>query len=84
MMGDPFATSAFLDSSCFSILYPLYHHPDIMNHPQRSYPTPIQQHRAHAPPPKPHYHIGPTFQGEILSNAIGVPHPTSLLFAAAA
>jgi hypothetical protein len=78
MMGDPFATSAFLDSSCFSILYPLYHHnSDFMfrNQPQAPYPN--QQYLA--PPPKwdPHLRIGPTDQGKILSHAVGI-NPTLL------
>lgn len=71
MMGDPYATSAFLDSSCFSILYPVYHNPDFMI-PQQSaqaYPPRIQQHNA----PSPFYRVGPTVQRDILSNAIGIP-----------
>ena len=82
-MGDPYATSAFLDSSCFSLLYPLYNNPDIMNR-QRPYPTPVQQHRA--PPSKrvaPH-HIGPTGQREILSNAVGIVPPSAFATAAQA
>jgi hypothetical protein len=78
MMGDPYSTSAFLDSSCFSLLYPLYN----MNR-QQPYPTPIQQRRG--PPSKrvaPH-RIGPTGQREILSNAVGIVPPNLKAFATA-
>lgn len=77
MMGDPFATSAFLDSSCFSILYPLYHNPEFMN-PQQPYSAPIPQPQAMRAAS---YRIGPTGQREILSNAVGIPRLLPVAFA---
>jgi len=71
MLGDPYVTSAFLDSSCFSDLYPLYHCPSIMNR-QQPYPAPIQQQHAPIGPQKriAPYRIGPTGQKEMLLKAV--------------
>jgi hypothetical protein len=82
MMGDPYATSAFLDSSCFSVLYPLYHNPDIMINQQSTYPTP--QHHAPRPTSVAPHRIGPTLQREILSKAVGVPNALTAALVAAA
>ncbi|KAF8800196.1 hypothetical protein BYT27DRAFT_7314312 [Phlegmacium glaucopus] len=83
-MADPYSMLALLDSSCFSILYPLYHNPDVMIHQQLPYPSPVQQH--HAPPLKciTPYCVGPTGQREILLKAIGIPQPLRAALAQAA
>lgn len=79
-MGDPYATSTFLDSSCFSILYPLYR--DYYPQPEADAITmnqsqaPSQQYHTPAPGQKQsYYRIGPTGQQNILSSAIGIPVP---------
>jgi protein kinase-like protein len=82
MMGDPYATSAFLDSSCFSILYPLYHNPEIMNNQQHL--NPLYPAAATAPREAGSYRIGPTHQRDILSNAVGIPRQLPISFATAA
>ena len=81
---DPYATSAFLDSSCFSILYPLYHNSDFMNQLQPQ--APLQHHHDHganAPQRRAgaSYRIGPTGQREILSKAVGIPRPLPISLA---
>ena len=82
MMGDPYSTSAFLDSSCFSILYPLYHNPEIMNNQQHL--NPLYPEAATAPREAGSNCIGPTHQRDILSNAVGIPQQVPISFATAA